>query len=288
MPMSTKIGIIGGSGFYNIGIIKDAEELDVSTPFGKPSDKIMIGKIEGVDVAFLPRHGKGHFLAPHKINYRANIFALKECGVECLISMAAVGSLKKEIKPCDFVIADQLIDRTAKRITTFFEDGIVAHVGFADPFCKKLSDLSYDVVKEQRIGVHRGTYLCMEGPQFSTRAESNLHRSWNVDVVGMTLAPEAKLAREAEMCLCGICTVTDYDCWYEGEKDVSVPSVVENLKKIDKSLASVIKKLVPRIKYKRTCECHNALEHAVITSPDLIEKNGNPQVNRILLKRFIK
>jgi len=286
--MSTKIGIIGGSGFYNIGIIKDAEEIDVSTPFGKPSDKVTIGKIEGVEVAFLPRHGKGHFLAPHKVNYRANIFALKECGVEYLISTAAVGSLKKEIKPCDFVIADQLIDRTAKRITTFFEDGIVAHVGFADPFCKKLSDLAYETVKEQRIGVHRGTYLCMEGPQFSTRAESNLHRSWNVDVVGMTLAPEAKLAREAEICLCGILAVTDYDCWYEGEKDVSVSSVVENLKKIDKNLASVIKKLVPKIKYKRTCECHNALENAVITSPDLVEKNGNPQVKRVLLERFIK
>lgn len=286
--MSAKIGIIGGSGFYNIGIIKDAEEMDVSTPFGKPSDKITIGKIEGVEVAFLSRHGKGHFIAPHKVNYRANIFALKECGVEYLISMAAVGSLKKEIKPCDFVIADQLIDRTTKRITTFFEDGIVAHVGFADPFCKKLSDLAYETVKEQRVGVHRGTYICMEGPQFSTRAESNLNRSWNIDVVGMTLAPEAKLAREAEMCLCGILTVTDYDCWYGGEKDVCVSSVVENLKKIDKNMANVIKKLVPKIKYKRTCECHNALEHAIITSPDLVEKNGNPQVKRVLLKRFIK
>jgi len=286
--MPVKIGIIGGSGLYNIGIIKNKEEIDVNTPFGKPSDKITLGKIGGIEVAFLPRHGRGHIYPPHKVNYRANIFAMKECGVEYLVSTAAVGSLKKKIKPCDFVIANQLVDRTAKRATTFFDEGIVTHVGFADPFCKKLSDIAYKVVKEENVGVHRGTYICMEGPQFSTRAESNLYRDWNVDVIGMTLAPEAKLAREAEMCICGILTVTDYDCWYEGEEDVSVASVVENLKKNDKNLASIIKKLIPKIKYERNCECHNALEYAVITSPELIKKNGNPQVNRVLLKRFIK
>ena len=284
--MSVKIGIIGGSGLYKIGIIDDTEEIDVNTPFGKPSDKLTLGKISGVEVAFLPRHGKGHAIAPHKINYRANVFAMKECGVECLISTAAVGSLKKELKPCDFVIAEQLIDRTAKRKTTFFEDGIVAHISFADPFCKTLSDLAYKTAKEESVDVCRGTYICMEGPQFSTRAESNLYRSWNVDVIGMTLAPEAKLAREAEMCLCGILTVTDYDCWYEDE-DVSILSVLENLKKNDKNLANLIKKLIPKIKYKRICKCHNALEYAVITSPELIEKNVDPQVKRVLLKRFI-
>ena len=199
--MAVKIGIIGGSGLYKMGIIKDTEEIDVNTPFGRPSDKVTIGKISGVDVAFLPRHGKGHKYPPHMVNYRANVFAMKQCGVEYLISTAAVGSLKKEIKPCDFVIADQLIDRSFKRATTFFEDGITAHVAFADPFCKTLSDLAYDAVKKQNVDVHRGTYICMEGPQFSTRAESNLYRSWDVDVIGMTLAPEAKLAREAEMCL---------------------------------------------------------------------------------------
>ena len=286
--MSVKIGIIGGSGLYKMGIMDNVEEISVDTPFGKPSDKITLGKISDVDVAFLPRHGKGHSIAPHKVNYRANVFALKECGVEYLVSTAAVGSLKKELKPCDFVIADQLIDRTAKRITTFFEDGIVAHVGFADPFCKTLSDIALKVAKEENVDVHRGTYVCMEGPQFSTRAESNLYRSWNVDVVGMTLAPESKLAREAEMCLCGILTVTDYDCWYDEEEDVSVASVVENLKKNDKNMANIIKKLIPRIKYERTCECHNALKHAVITSPEFIEKHGNPQVNRVLLKRVTK
>jgi len=286
--MPIKIGIIGGSGLYQVGIIKDIEEIDVETPFGKPSDKITLGKIEDEKVVFLPRHGKNHQYPPHKVNYRANIFAMKECGVEYLISIAAVGSLKKEIKPCDFVIANQLIDRTTNRKTTFFDEGITVHAGFADPFCKTLSDLAYKIVKEQGIDVHRGTYICMEGPQFSTRAESNLYRSWNVDVIGMTLAPEAKLAREAEMCLCGILTVTDYDCWYEGEEDVTVKSVVKILKKNDKNMANIIKKLIPKIKYNRTCECKNALGHSVITPPDQITKRGNPQVNRILLKRFIR
>ena len=286
--MTVKIGIIGGSGLYDIGIINNAEEVEIITPFGKPSDKITIGKIQGVDVAFLSRHGKGHIYPPHKVNYRANVFAMKECGVEYLISIAAVGSLKKQIKPCDFVIADQLIDRSFKRDTTFFDEGITVHVGFADPFCKKLSNIAYDVIKKQKVDVHHGTYICMEGPQFSTRAESNLYRSWNVDVVGMTLAPEAKLAREAEICLCGILNVTDYDCWYEGEKDVSVANVVENLKRNEKKTADIIKELIPSIKYKRDCDCKNALDSALITKLSLIKEKGNPIVNKILLNRFIK
>ena len=286
--MSVKIGIIGGSGLYKMGIIDNVQELSVDTPFGKPSDKITLGKIDGIEIAFLPRHGKGHTLAPHMVNYRANVFALKELGVEYLVSTAAVGSLKKELKPCDFVIADQLIDRSFKRSTTFFENGIVAHVGFADPFCKTLSDLAFDVARSEGVRVHRGSYICMEGPQFSTRAESKLYRSWDVDVVGMTLAPEAKLAREAEMCLCGILTVTDYDCWYEGEKDVSVASVVENLKKNDTNIASIIKKLIPKIRYKRTCECYSALEYGILTTPELLKKNADPRVAKVLLKRFIK
>ncbi|MEA2055247.1 MAG: S-methyl-5'-thioadenosine phosphorylase [Candidatus Thermoplasmatota archaeon] len=284
--MSVKIGIIGGSGLYKMGIIDGVEEINVNTPFGKPSDKITLGKICGVDIAFLSRHGKDHTIPPHMINYRANIFALKECGVEYLISTAAVGSLKKEIKPQDFVIASQLVDRTFKRKNTFFEEGIVAHVGFADPFCKQLSDLAYDVVKKEGVNTHQGTYICMEGPQFSTRAESNLYRSWNMDVVGMTLAPEAKLAREAEMCLCAISSVTDYDCWYEGEEDVSAASVVETMKKNGFHMANAIKNLVPKINYERTCECKNALRDAVITSSDLIEKNVNPQIRKVLLRRF--
>jgi 5'-methylthioadenosine phosphorylase len=222
------------------------------------------------------------------VNYPANIFALKECGVQYLISTAAVGSLKKEIKPQDFVIADQLIDRTAKRKTTFFEEGIVVHVAFADPFCRTLSDLAFNVVKKEGVGAHMGTYICMEGPQFSTRAESNLYRDWNADVIGMTLAPEAKLAREAEMCICAISSVTDYDCWHEGEEDVCVEGVVETMKKNSIHMANIIKKLVPKIIIDKKCGCHNALNGAIITSTDLIKKTGNPRVNKVLLNRFLE
>lgn len=282
--MSTKIGIIGGSGLYKMGVIKDTQDIEVNTPFGAPSDLITLGTIEGVDVAFLPRHGRHHTIPPHKINNRANIFALKECGVEYLISTGAVGSLKKEIKPLDFVIADQLIDRTAKRVTTFFEDDIVAHIGFADPFCPILSNIAFEKVKEEGIKAHKGSYICMEGPQFSTRAESNLYRSWNVDVIGMTLAPEAKLAREAEMCLAAILAVTDFDCWYDEEENVSVTSVVDNLKRNSINMANILKKLIPEISYKRSCECKNALQNAVITSPDIVQKKGNKDITRVLLK----
>jgi len=286
--MTTKIGIIGGSGIYNMGIIKDAQDVEIDTPFGETSELITLGSIEGVEVAFLPRHGKYHSIPPHKINNRANIFALKECGVEYLISTAAVGSLKREIKPLDFVIADQIIDRTAKRINTFFDDDIVAHVAFADPFCPILSDIAYEKVSKEGIKVHKGTYICMEGPQFSTRAESNLYRNWNVDIIGMTLAPEAKLAREAEMCFSAILAVTDFDCWYEEEDNVNVSSVVDNLKKNSINMANVLKKLIPTIKYERKCECKNALQHAIITSKEYIDKTENKDIIRVLLNNKIK
>jgi 5'-methylthioadenosine phosphorylase len=282
MSMKTKIGIIGGSGLSNLGIIKNVEEVEITTPYGNPSDKITLGTIEDVAVVFLPRHGKNHTIPPHKVNYQANIFALKTCGVEYLLSIAAVGSLKKDFKPMDFVIADQLIDRTSKRNSTFFEQDIVAHVEFADPFCPALSDIVFKYTKQEGINTHRGTYICMEGPQFSTRAESNLYRSWNVDVIGMTLATEAKLAREAQMCLCGILTVTDYDCWYEAEGDVSVTSVVEVLKKNNIKIGHVIKKIIPNINYKRTCKCKQALQHAIISSEDSIEKM-NPVIKKTLI-----
>ena len=282
--MSVRIGIIGGSGLYNMGIIDDIEEISVNTPFGDPSDKITLGSINGVNVAFLPRHGRHHQYPPHMVNYQANVFALKQCGVEYLVSTAAVGSLKKEIKPCDFVIADQLIDRTFKRKNTFFEDHMVAHVGFADPFCKPFSDTAYEVIQSKQVDVHRGTYMCMEGPQFSTRAESNLYRQWDADVIGMTLAPEAKLAREAEMCLCGILTVTDYDCWYEGEEDVTVSSVVENLKKNDKNMADIIETLIPKIDFDRSCPCSSALDHAVITHQEYLKKHADAKIRSVLLQ----
>jgi len=208
--------------------------------------------------------------------------------VEYLISTAAVGSFKKELKPCDFIIANQLIDRTYKRISTFFEDSIVAHVSFADPFCKIFSDIALKIIDKEGINAHLGTYICIEGPQFSTRAESNLYRSWNVDVIGMTLASESKLAREAEMCLCGILAVTDYDCWYKDEEDVSVSSVIKNLKNNDENMVRIIKKLIPKIYYERNCKCQNALENALITSPEYIEKHANQWANRILLKKYLK
>lgn len=283
--MSVRIGIIGGSGLYKIGIIDDIEEITIETPYGDPSDVITLGTIEGVKVAFLPRHGRYHQYPPHKVNYQANIFALKSCGVKFLVATAAVGSLRKKMKPCDFVIARQLIDRTVCRKNTFFEHDIVAHVGFADPFCQGFSDLAFETVKSTHVDVHNGTYLCMQGPQFSTRAESELYRSWNADVIGMTLAPEAKLAREAQMCLCGILTVTDYDCWFEGEEDVNVSSVVENLKKNDEHLAEIIKTLIPKIHGKWTCKCANALEYAVITNPEYYEDKVNSRIQRTLLKK---
>ncbi|MFO7678205.1 MAG: S-methyl-5'-thioadenosine phosphorylase [Thermoplasmatota archaeon] len=280
--MTIKIGIIGGSGLSKIGIIKNIEEIEVTTPYGKPSEKLSLGTIENIPVVFLPRHGKNHTIPPHKINYQANIFALKECGVEYLISTNAVGSLKKEMQPLDFVIADQLIDRTWKRASTFFEQGIVAHVEFADPFCPILSDIVFQNTKEEGINTHRGTYICMEGPQFSTRAESKLYRNWNVDVIGMTLATEAKLAREAQMCFCGILTVTDYDCWYESKGDVSVISVVEILKKNNEKIGKVIQKIIPKLNYNRTCNCKYSLKHAIISSPNSIEKI-NPRIKKILI-----
>jgi len=285
VAMSVRIGIIGGSGLYKMGIIDDIEEVTVETPFGDPSDVITLGTIKGVKIAFLPRHGRYHQYPPHMVNYRANIFALKSCGVEFLVATAAVGSLRKKMKPCDFVIARQLIDRTVCRKNTFFEKDIVAHVGFADPFCKGFSDLAFETVKSTKVDVHEGTYLCMQGPQFSTRAESELYRSWSADVIGMTLAPEAKLAREAQMCLCGILTVTDYDCWFEGEEDVSVSSVVENLKRNDEHLAEIIKKLIPKIHGKWDCDCANALEYAVITNPDYYKEKVDPRIQMTLLKK---
>jgi len=286
ISMSIRIGIIGGSGLYNMGIIDDIEKINMESPFGNPSDKITLGKVQGVPVAFIPRHGNDHQYPPHMVNYQANVFAMKTCGVEYLIATAAVGSLRKDIKPCDFVIARQLIDRTFKRKNTFFEHDIVAHVGFADPFCKPFSDLAYTVTESKQVDVHDGTYICMEGPQFSTRAESNLYRSWHADVIGMTLAPEAKLAREAEICLCGILTVTDFDCWFEGEDDVSVSSVVENLKKNDQHMAKIIESLVPKINLAQSCPCSSSLENAVITNPERIKKQVNPMIKKTLLNKY--
>lgn len=271
--MSKLIGIIGGSGLYEMEGFKVREEKQVSTPFGEPSDKIIIGDIGGRDVAFLPRHGRGHRFSPTNINYRANICALKMIGVEQIISVSAVGSLKGEIKPGHFVIVDQFIDRTKFRKQTFFDEGIVAHVMFANPVCSELAGVLYNSAKSEGITVHnKGTYVCMEGPAFSTRAESFLHRAWGADLIGMTNMPEAKLAREAEICYATIALATDYDCWKE-EEHVDVSAIIATLKKNVSNAQKVIKTAVGKILEKRECACANALQGAIMTDLKLVPED---------------
>ncbi len=263
-----EIAIIGGTGVYDQDIFSSAREIEVDTPFGKPSGQIVVGEYMGKEIAFISRHGRGHIYSPTVLNYRANIFALKKLGVERIISVAAVGSLKKDIKPLDIVIPDQIYDRTKFRKNTFFED-IVVHIGFADPFCPELSSLIADVVDEMGYTCHRGgTYVCIEGPQFSTRAESEVHRKLGFDIIGMTAIPEAKLAREAEMCYATIATVTDYDVWYGEEVDVEM--VLENAKKNEDKVKRILREVIPRVE-ERNCECGHALKFAITTAKDAIK-----------------
>lgn len=282
-----KIAIIGGSGIYDIQALKDVQSIEVETPFGKPSDAIIVGNLDGVKVAFLPRHGRGHKISPSELNFRANIYALKTLGVEQILSISAVGSLKEELKPRDFVIPDQLFDRTKQRVSTFFNEGIVAHVGFADPFCPELSKLAFKAANAVGITVHKGgTYVCMEGPQFSTRAESNVYRKLGFSIIGMTALPEAKLAREAEMCYTTVALVTDYDVWKEDE-DVSVEKVIANLTANSENAKEFIKKLIPEMQRARNCSCEHALENAIITSRDAIPKKALEKV-KALVSKYIK
>ena len=270
---NVKIAVIGGTGLYKIeGIgIEIKEEIDINTPFGKPSDKITIANIDGINVAFLPRHGVGHRFLPTEIPVRANIWALKKLGVERIIAVSAVGSLKEEIKPRDIVIPDQIIDRTKSRTNSFFGNGIVGHVSFADPFCNDLRKILLDTVNDLGYNVHYGgTYICMEGPLFSTRAESNLYRSWGGSVIGMTAIPEAKLAREAEICYGMLAFSTDYDCWKEDEEDVSIEMVVENLRANTNAAQDIIKKVIKSVPETRTCLCKEAAKYAIITEPKFI------------------
>lgn len=281
-----KVGIIGGSGIYDIEDVKDVEAVAVDTPFGAPSDKLIVGTLAGVRFAFLPRHGRGHKVSPTELNFRANIYALKKLGVEQILSISAVGSLKEELKPRDFVIPDQLFDRTKSRISTFFGDGIVAHVGFADPFCSCLSKLAYESAKEIGISVHKGgTYICIEGPQFSTRAESNIYRQLGFSIIGMTAIPEAKLAREAEMCYTTIALVTDYDVWKDDE-EVSVEKIIANLNANTVNAKKFIKTILPKLRDSRECICNSALQNAIITSKDLIPKETLEKVE-LLVKKYI-
>jgi 5'-methylthioadenosine phosphorylase len=266
-----QIGIIGGSGLYDMAELTDREERHVGTPFGDPSSAYIIGTLRGKRVAFLARHGLGHRLMPSELNFRANIFGFKTLGVEYLLSASAVGSLKEEYRPLDLVIPDQFFDRTRGRVSTFFGRGLVAHVGFAHPFCAPLSELAFQSAKSAGATVHNGgTYVCMEGPQFSTLAESRLYRSWGMDIIGMTNLQEAKLAREAEICYATIALVTDYDCWHPDHDHVTVEMIVANLTQNAKTAQQVIADAVGRLPFERTCECAAALKYAIITRPEAV------------------
>ncbi|MFW6125887.1 MAG: S-methyl-5'-thioadenosine phosphorylase [Chloroflexota bacterium] len=283
-----KIGVIGGSGLYDIEGMAGIKEVKPETPFGAPSDSIIVGELEGSRVAFLPRHGRGHFVSPTELPARANIYALKSIGVEWIISVSAVGSLKEEIRPLELVIPDQLIDRTRSRANTFFGGGMVAHVGFAEPFCPVLSDILYRAALETGASVHKGgTYVVMEGPLFSTKAESNLYRSWGASVIGMTALPEAKLAREAEICYATVACATDYDCWHEDEESVTIEMVIANLQQNVNRAKQIIRTAVPRIPEQRTCPCATALQNAIITAPEKIPQNTRRQL-ALLIGKYLK
>jgi len=284
MPQA-KIGVIGGSGLYSIEGLSDIAPVDIKTPFGSPSDSITTGTLEGVKVAFLPRHGKGHHLTPGEVPYRANIYALKSLGVEYIISVTAVGSLKAELKPGNLVIPDQIIDRTKNRTSSFFDGGIVAHVIFADPFCSELSRLLYQTAaKVDPDTTMGGTYIAMEGPAFSTRAESHLYRSWGASIIGMTAVPEAKLAREAEICYATIAGVTDYDCWQEDDDPIPIDVIIETLSRNTDKIRKIIKLAVSRIPAERRCDCASALKKAIVTDPEMIPAQKKADLNLLIGK----
>lgn len=266
-----RLGVIGGSGLYEMPGLEGAREVRVKTPFGDPSDELVIGAIEGVEVAFLPRHGRGHRLLPSEINFRANIYALKTLGVEFVLAVGAVGSLQKEIRPGDVVVPNQFIDRTRGRKSTYFGEGIVAHVGFADPVCAALSGAIAEAAHEDGAYVHKGgTYLCMEGPMFSSRAESNLYRQWGAQIIGMTNLTEAKLAREAELCFATLALSTDYDCWNTEHADVEIGEILRILKENTARAQRIVRGVAKRLPDERDCPCGSALAHAIITDPKVI------------------
>jgi len=266
-----EIGVIGGSGLYEMEGLEDVKSVRMETPFGDPSDEFVLGTLHGRRLAFLPRHGRGHRILPSEINFRANIHAMKQLGVERIISVSAVGSMKEEIEPGHIVVPDQFYDNTRHRISTFFGEGVVGHVGFADPVCHELGFAVYDAGRAVGATVHKGgTYVCIEGPQFSTRAESNVYRSWGVDVIGMTNVTEAKLAREAEICYATMALSTDYDCWHESEEDVTVEAVVAIINKNVETAKAIISKAVSEIPKTRTCQCSEALKFSIMTQPESI------------------
>ncbi len=269
--MKAEIGVIGGSGLYSMPGFEAQEEVAVSTPFGASSDSYVVGKLAGRQVAFLARHGRGHRISPSELNFRANIYGMKSLGVERIISLSAVGSLKEEHRPQDFVIPDQFFDRTRGRVSSFFGEGLVAHISFADPVCPEVADTLACACSATGVNVSKGgTYLCMEGPAFSTRAESNVYRSWGMDVIGMTNLQEAKLAREAEICYATVAMVTDYDCWHEDHDAVTVDQIVANLLKNAANACKVVAEAVKRMPAGRGCKCGSALATAIITDRKLV------------------
>jgi 5'-methylthioadenosine phosphorylase len=285
-----KIGIIGGSGLYAIEGMENVEEVTiVDTPFGQPSDNFITGTLEGTEVVFLARHGRGHRISPSELNYRANIFEMKKFGVEAIISVSACGSLKEEMKPLDFVVPDQFVDRTNKtRESSFFTDGIVAHVAFADPFSEELREILIESAKEVGANVHpKGTYIVIEGPQFSTKAESNLYRSWGMDIIGMTNLTEAKLAREAEISYATLAAVTDYDCWHESHDTVTVEMIIENLTKNVGQAKKILKAAIPKIGKLTEFSANEALKYALITDPARIPEDTKRKLQPIIGK-YIK
>jgi 5'-methylthioadenosine phosphorylase len=287
--MQAEIGIIGGSGLYQMPGITGLRETKLKTPFGAPSDAYMLGMLEGRKVAFLPRHGRGHRILPTELNFRANVYGMKLLGVERILSVSAVGSLKQEHKPTDFVIPNQFVDRTRHRIDTFFGGGVVVHIGFADPVCSELANIIKNACDGAQVkGKLGGTYLCMEGPQFSTRAESNLYRSWGMDIIGMTNLQEAKLAREAELCYATIAMVTDYDCWHPDHDAVTVEQVVGVLTQNASSAAAVVRRAVASMPKGRGCKCGSALAHAIQTQPDKISASARRKYALLLGKYLPK
>jgi len=283
-----RIGIIGGSGLYEMMGLERVQEVLPETPFGTPSDPIVLGVLDGVEVCFLPRHGRGHRISPSELPARANIYALKFLGVERIVSVSAVGSLKEEYRPRDIVVPDQLIDRTKGRPSTFFEGGIVAHIAFAEPFCGDTRRALVSACREVGAPVHDGgTYVVIEGPAFSTRAESFLYRSWGADIIGMTALPEAKLAREAEICYATLAFVTDYDCWHPEHDSVTVEMVLENLRRSAETALRVLRTVIPRLAgMPRTCPCPHALQNAIVTARDRIPPEARQRL-ALLVDRYL-
>ncbi|MBM2832040.1 MAG: mtaP [Dehalococcoidia bacterium] len=283
-----RIGIIGGTGLYDMEGMTGIEEVHPDTPFGKPSDSIVLGSLDGVRLAFLPRHGRGHRLNPGEVPYRANIFALKALGVEWVIAINSAGSFREEICPGSLVIPDQIIDRTTRRTGTFFGEGMVVHVSFADPFCPDLSDILYRAAVEAGASVTKGgTFICMEGPLFSTRAESRLYQSWGASIVGMTVLPEAKLAREAELCYASVVCVSDYDCWLERREPVTAEMIIGVIRQNVSTSKKIIKVASQLIPSRRSCECKEALKTAIVTAPEYIPAEKKKEL-KLLIGKYVK